>query len=394
MHLELFTNKKHTGEKMRISSKARRISYAIAAFSLATAAVFSGIAEHVAAAQVTSRYIKMGNSNPGATNVAYKVAFTTSTTSNVRGIVVDFCSNDPIIGDACTAPTGFNVNRATTSLNNQTNISGFSVYTSDATNNRIILVNAAGGSVSSGTAVSFELGNGTTNGITNPTGTAGSYYARIYTYATNTAAQSHSTDSPTGYVDYGGIALSTAAVINITAKVMEQLTFCVYKSTCGDDPSFTIGHAVGTATIIDNSAVDTSPTNFSISTNANGGASIRLKGDTLKNGANSIAAAGAAAKTLIAGTENFGVRLSTAGTNITGVAPYNGGSGSQYGLDITSAAGDSTANVTSTFGGQIATLSGPVSNSVSTLTFAATASNTTPAGTYTAAEQLIATGTF
>jgi len=178
--------------------------------------------------------------------------------------------------------------------------------------------------------------------------------------------------------------MSTGKIINITARVMESLSFCVYSSSCGDDPSMTIGH--GTNNILDATAVDTKTANFSISTNAQSGATIRLKGDTLKSGTNSIAAAGASPITIVAGTANFGMRISAAGTNTTATSPYNGGSGSQYGFN--------TANTTSTYGDNIATLSGPVNSSASTMTFAATAANTTPAGIYTAAEQLIATGQF
>lgn len=377
---------------MKVQNRARRTVYVLTACMLVVATVFSGLVQHASAGQITTRSIRLSSSQPSAANVVYRVGFTTSTTGNIGGIVVDFCSNNPIIGDSCTAPGGLNVNRATTSVNNQTGISGFAVYTSDTTDNRIIITDSTPASV--GGAVSFELGNGTTNGFTNPSAT-GSFYARIYTYATEAAAQGHNTNTPTGYVDYGGVALSTAAVVNITARVMETLSFCVYNTTCGDDPSFTIGHTVGTTTVIDDSVVDTSTVNFSISTNANGGASIRMKGDTLKTagGSNDINAAGTSAVAFAAGTENFGLRVSTSGTNITATAPYNGAA-NNYGFDVTSAAGDTTANVTSTFGGLIATLSGPVSNSVSTLTFGATASSTTPAGTYTATQQLIATGTF
>jgi hypothetical protein len=270
--------------------------------------------------------------------------------------------------------------------------------TSDSTNNRIIITNGSGGNINAGIPISFDLGNGTTNGFTNPSVTtpatdSATFYARIYTYTTAAAATSHNTNSPSGYQDYGGIALGIVPTINITAKVQETLSFCVYKTTCGDDPSFTIGHTVGTATVIDANQIDPADVNFSISTNANGGAKIRMKGDTLKSNGNSISAAGASAFTFVAGTEKFGVRVSTAGTNITAAAPYNGAAG-DYGLDITTADSDTTANIKGSFGGVIATLSGPVNNSVTTLTFAAAASNTTPAGTYTAAEQLITTGSF
>lgn len=391
---------------MKARSGARRTLHVFVACMLVTATVFSSMVQHVSAGQITTRSIKIGKSQASATNVPYRVAFSIPTSGNVGGIVIDFCENNPIIGDTCDGldSEGFNTNNSTVSLNNQTGITGFSVSTTGSDANTIVIGKASATSVSG--AVSFEFGNGTSNGFTNHDGFDGAgttpintFYARIYTYATQAAAQSHNEDTPSGYVDYGGIAMSLAAVINITARVMETLSFCVYDATCGDDPSFTIGHAVGTTTVIDDSAIDTDTVNFSISTNANGGAKIRMKGDTLKTagGGNDINAAGAgtgtAATAFSAGTEAFGLRISTLGTNISTAAPYDGAAGS-YGLDTTTSDSDTTTNVTGLYGGIIASLSGPVSNSVSTITFGATASTTTPAGTYTAAQQLIATGTF
>ena len=75
---------------------------------------------------------------------------------------------------------------------------------------------------------------------------------------------------------------------------------------------------------------------------------------------------------------------------MSATSPYTT-SASTYALDVSSAG---TSDVTTTYGGQLAALSGPTTASVTTLTFGATASPTTPAGTYTAAEQLIAAGTF
>ena len=178
--------------------------------------------------------------------------------------------------------------------------------------------------------------------------------------------------------------MSTGKSISITARVMETLAFCVFNASCGDSPNMTIGH--GANSILDATAVDTKTVSFSLSTNAQSGATIRLKGDTLKAGSNSIAAAGSSAITFAQGTPDFGMRISTAGTNITATVPYNGGSGTQYAFN--------TTNTTGTYGDNIATLSGPVNSSTTTLTFAATAGNTTPAGIYTSSEQLIATGTF
>lgn len=370
-------------------NRLKRSAYIAVALTLTVLGAASGIVGHLSAAQLTARSIRLSNSTPDANNVIYRVGFTTATTDDIGGIAIDFCSNTPIIGDACNAPTGFDVNEGTLTVNAETNIGAIVVDTGSTSANSLRLT-LTPASISSGTAVSFELGD-ITNAIHNPTA-VGSFYARIYTYDTSAGATGHTVATPAGYLDYGGIAMSTATVINITARVMETLSFCVYNATCGDDPSIIIGHVVGTATVISETEFDVAAVNFSISTNANGGAAIRMKGDTLKSGANDINAAGTPAVLFVDGdgVEHFGLRLSTSGTGITATAPYNGAADT-FGLVVT---GGGANDVTSTFGGQIAALGGPVNNSVSTVTFAASASNTTPAGTYTAAQQLIATGTF
>lgn len=360
----------------------RTILYPGLTLLLAVAAVLPSLGQKAFAAQLTSRSIKMSSSNAGATSTSYEIAFTTATAGVLKGVVIDFCDNTPIIGDStCTAPTGFTV--GTPTVSGTSGLPGSWTASSANSGRTLLLTNAANAtSVGASTAITITL---TT--ATNPTTDNHSFYGRMLTYLNASGADSPATYTPGtegAYVDAGGVAMSTGKVINITARVMESLAFCVYDSSCGDDPSMTLGH--GANVILDSTAVDTDTANFSLSTNAQSGATIRLKGDTLKSGSNDIDAAGASAVTISAGTEKFGVRISTAGTNITATAPYNGGSGSQYGFN--------TTNTTSTYGDNIATLSGPVNSSITTLTFAATAANTTAAGIYTAAQQLIATGQF
>jgi hypothetical protein len=375
--------------------KVKRSGYVALSLFLALVGVMADI--HMAsAAPLASRSIRISKSAIGTSsagqNVVYRVGFTISSSITVGGLAVDFCSNSPLIGETCTAPGGLNTNFASLSINNQSGITDFSVDTTNSDANTVILTRTA--AASSG-AVSFELGNGSTNGFTNPTA-VGTFYARIYTYTTTLGAQGHNEDAATGYGDTGGIALSTAAVISITARVQETLSFCVYPGggSCGQAPTITIGHDNGAGTfIIDTASADTATIDFSLSTNASGGAVVRMKGDTLKDSVtptpNNIDAAGSPATTFAAGIEFFGLRLSTAGS-LTAIAPYNGAV-NNYGLVVT---GGGTDDITSTFGGSIASSGGPVDSSVSTIMFAAQASNTTAAGVYTASEQLIATGTF
>ena len=373
---------------MKTTHRVRRGLYAVAAFVLVGASMLSGLNSRASAAQVQSRSITMSSSNSGATSTSYHVTFNVATSNNVGGIVVDFCDNTPLIGDtSCTVPTGFTVTGSPTFTTTGAIGSGWSASSLNS-GQVFLLSNSTPVALTAGNTVDFTI-----TSVTNPTTSNHSFYARLVTYATSAAMNSGYTVSGTtraanpGGVDYGGIALSTAKVINITARVMETLSFCVYNATCGDDPSISLGH--GANNVLDTSQIDTNVVNWSLSTNAQNGGFVRIKGDTLKAGTNDINAAGASPTLFTAGTEMFGVKVTTAGTNITASSPYNSGTADTYGFDT-----NSTDGTTSTYGDLLATLSGPVNNSVSTITFAATASNTTAAGIYTASEQLIATGTF
>ncbi|HJP96440.1 MAG TPA: hypothetical protein VJ843_03635 [Candidatus Saccharimonadales bacterium] len=363
---------------MKIKNRRlRRAVYSASALALAVATLIPSLSAKVSAAQVTSRSIQMSSSTAGNTGTSYDVKFTTATTGVIQGVVVDFCDETPLIGDAtCTKPTGFSVGTPTV-----TGVTGLTAGTWTAgqlnTNRTLTLTNSSGASVNSGTAVEFTL---TT--ATNPSTANHTFYARILTYATPGGATGYVAGTEGSYIDYGGVALATGTPIVITARVMESIAFCVYKTSCGDDPSFTIGNANN---VLDTSAVYTKTVNFSLATNAQSGADIFLKGGTLTSGSNTIAAKGATAGAITAGTAAFGLYLSTLGTNVTATSPYSS-TASNYALD--------TPNTTSTYGQQIAGMSGPTNTSVTTLTYGATASNTSAAGIYTATHQLIATGRF
>lgn len=370
------------------------------------------------AAQLSTRSIEMSDSGVSAgsitsgvgsgTNVDYHVGFTVSNVAtNIGGIAIDFCSNSPIVGDTCTAPTGFNANSSTTTINNQVGISGYTTYTVAPVANRIILTNSVAAAPTQAN-ISFDIGNGTNNGVTNPS-VEGSFYARIYTYTTATAAQTHNTSSPSGYTDYGGIATSTANVITITARVQETLLFCVSgaapTANCGavTTPAVSLGH--GANTILDSTAVDTGNVYSQLSTNATSGAVVRMRNSApsggLNSGSNSIPAVNGGAgtsSTMTAGTAAFGVNVAngvivsgSGGSGSVSADANYGPTGGQYGMDTTTAGG---ANVLGNFGDRIVYSTAPVNNINNTYTFAATAFNTTPSGVYTANISLIATGTF
>lgn len=348
--------------------------------AFASLLVIMATSGHSAAAQVTSRSIEMSDSTASTVGATYHVSFKTATTGNIQGIVVDFCDNDPLIGDSCTAPSGFTVTTSPT-FANLAGTNPTTGWTASQLNSgrTFLLTNGSAGSVAASTTVSFDI-----TSVTNPNTANHSFYARILTYATPGGATGYVAGTEGSYVDAGGIALSTATPLTVTARVQEELSFCVFNATCGDSPAITLGH--GSNTVLDATAVDTNTDQFSCSTNAQGGVNVRMKGNTLTSGSNTIPAVSPSPGAITAGTAAFGMYISTNGTGMAAPPAEYAGTSGDYGFN--------TTNIGSTYGDTIDTSTGVLNNSITAMTFGATASNTTPAGIYTATEQLIATGTF
>lgn len=395
--------------------RLRRIAYSMLAMGVLGATTLPALSGTASAAQVTARSVQLSSAAPGnggGTNVIYKVSFTVdNAATNIGGVAIDFCSNTPIVGDACTAPTGLDSNDTTLSVNNQTNISGLSVDAANSTANKVILTRTAGAPTAA--ALSFELGNGTTNGFTNPNavttsnaGTQGTFYARIYTYTTSAAAQGHSTGTPTGYTDYGGVAMSTSRQITVTAKVQETLSFCVYTGAdcAAGGAAVTLGDTNGVLSTAGN-FVDVN-TKYYIATNA-GGASpsayVRFKAPLLTSGSNTIATIGTSATTPAASnTSLFGLCTNQVSGSLTAIAPYNSagcssatqtaGTGSTGGVGTAQFAFD-TAAAASTFGDDLASTSAGT-GSEGRVAFVGQTNATQAAGIYTSTFNFIATATY
>lgn len=379
-----------------IDQKAGRI---VASLGLLLATILPTLTPALAsAAQITSRSVELSNSTASATGVTYQIDFTS--VGAAEAVLIDFCSNTPLIGEACTAPTGLDVTSVAESDADIT-----SVVDEDA--NTLFIE----GSVAATTAKSFEV---TT--ITNPS-TAGPMYARIITYATSLAnAQSQYTDAENlgTYVDTGSVAVSVTSGIGVTGDVLETMTFCVSGANtvtagCASGitaPTLEIGETSGSVVALSASAVSTSSVYTQLSTNALGGAIVSLKSNTTGCGGLSrlgaadfatgcgIAAAGTTL-TVDAGEAQIGVRGSTATDEGTATGAFvTTGSYDTTNYRLNYVNGDASG-VTGPYGDPFLTSSGaPVSNKEMQLTFGASISPTTPAGRYTANYSLIATGTF
>jgi hypothetical protein len=392
-----------------------RCSYAIvAAVFLALAGLLPILTQTAGASGsgglLEPRSITMSDATPGATTVTYQLKFTPATTEATGAIIVDFCSDTPIIGATCaysnaTVP----VDTSATASVGALTTSGYHGHTMEVT----------GLSLTSGTPFTETFSS-----MINPTQSCAStvctFYARILTYSSTANANGYTPASSSGgttttgtYVDWGGDALSTVQTISVTATVMEQLTFCDSGSsitTCSttSTPSVTLGHG-GPPAVLTASAVDTGNVYTQTSTNALSGVSVAMKATTSgttcgglsSNGGTSCGipavntGSGApSAVTITAGTAGIGMCVDPGSANTVASQPYNGtctGSNT-YGMNDSTNGG--YTNLTSTYGSVVFTSTGPLTNENDTLTFGATASNVTPAGIYTANYTLVATGKF
>lgn len=409
---------------MTFKTKARRAGWLliIAAFAFGLVSVVHPPSAS-AYGLISSRYIKMSSSANGATNTIYSVGFTTATTASIGAIVVQFCSNNPIIGDTCstptTAPNGpfLNTNYATTGLYNWSTTGGttippstFTINTTTSKSNFIMLTAASPYAINTNTTITFDLGNGTTNGFTNPQTTNLTFFARITLYninnpdfSTDTNMQTTEKDA-TKLVDAGGVALSTAAVLNVTAKVQEALTFCVYtQADCATGGSAVkLGDTNNVLAATNVYYTDATP-KFDLASNALGGVVVRLKGPTLTSGTFTITSQGDAGSggsygcvqdSTSTSVEQFGVRVVTYGTGQAApTSPSGFGTQNDFGCNAGYHKFNDTLTNT-TYGQPFVATTGATDKSTTNFEIGAKAANTTEAGVYTTNLQLIATATY
>ncbi len=372
----------------------RRVGSSLAAIGMLLGLVVPAAVPAFASADVLeTRSMAMSSSVADATGVTYEFSF--NPTSAFQSLAVDFCTNSPILGEACTAPTGLNVG---TTFAFTTGSIG-TITTTGSTASAAVISGTA--PTANANAVVFTM-----SGVHNPTA-AESFYARIYTYATT----ENYTDAETvgTHVDDGAVAVSTTDAIGISAAVRETLTFCVSAAeptaACGGTtaPSLELGE--GTPKALVTGTVSTAGIYSQLSTNASSGAIVKMTNSTGCGGLKRVGESGNVCAiqpqgALAAITTNqtdgkFGVRVGTpagvSGNNfgtVTADAAY--ADATNYAMDNTT----SGNNVSSPYGDAVFASTAPVSNINVPMTFAAVAGQTTPAGLYKANMNLIATGVY
>ena len=420
---------KHKSKLTRLGTAGIAAMFLVAFSLTALTNLLLHVAPASANGQVTSRKITITNSSPGGTAV-YHVSFIPTVTTALGGIVVDFCANDPVVGDtSCTFPTSFTLG-TTVSVSN---IAGIGVGGSWVTTNSLQcgaaasnfqvlkLTNATAQAPTGGaTPITFDI-----NSVTNPS-TTGSYYARIVTFDTSANAVSQYTcatgttraASFANQIDYGGVALSTTQNILITAKVFETLSFCVYQTSCGTQANLTLGDPV-TGALSSTQAYVNNNAKYTLATNAQSGVKVNMFGLTLCRAAsltfancpafstpsaNTITGVGTTAAVSATNTEQFGMCVNAI-SGTTAQAPYDdAGTGnscstgistgtyagtSKFGFDDTNSTGSNSST-----GSLVLSSTGVVNSASSQFAFLGNVASTTEAGIYTTSLNLVATGTF
>lgn len=213
----------------------------------------------------------------------------------VGSISLEYCSNSPVIGDACTAPAGFSASGAV--LASQTGDVGFNIHAS-STVNRLILTRAPLNPTSVPSTYQF-------NNITNPSSPS-SHYVRLQTFG--------STDATGPDIEAGGVVFAIVPVLNVAAEVPPYLRFCAGVTVVSFDCSTATTFFIDFGTF-SQSFTSTASSQFVVATNAEFGYSVTLSGTTLTSGNNVIPAL-ASPTNPSPGNSQFGLNL-RANTNPT-----------------------------------------------------------------------------
>lgn len=355
-------------------------------FAVAALVITTAVPGLVSAATVTERSVEISSSTKSASNTTYNVKFKGVATST-GAFAVDFCTT-AAIGAACTPPSGLSTSGVGTSGDD-------TVSTINSNTGVKVVLDTP---TAAGVEVSVPL-----TGITNPSA-AGVIYARVVTYVDDSAYTSNYVDQDTlgTYQDSGAVALTITDGFSVSGAVLESLVFCAAKDTDTINTGCTGTLNIPNVTLGTNGVLDTTPSEGTIktqiSTNAANGAAVWLKSSTAGGGLKRAEASSSDITPLSSGgpyatfpsnSAKFGLKLA----NLTGGTAAAGSySASEYFLEYAS---NNATGVTSAYGSQIYNTGGdPISDGTANLTFAAATSNLTPAGSYSASLNLIATGKF
>lgn len=432
-----------------LQSKARKIAIYLQAAVLVGAGLTPLVlTETASAAQLTTRSVTISTSQAEATGVEYEFGFTLPSTTAVQGIVFEFCTT-PL--STCTLPTDMNVDHAGAAGVSVTQTfsqaTAFTEYDADGSGDLGDCDNADAGAASTQYCVTRTQGGLETadskeitlTGIVNPSMSVNyqTVYVRVALYSdTAFATQVHE----------GTVAAAIARQLTINGRVQERLLFCVAAiddggaldgdlpadmTECGaiTDPTVVDLGVIDNSTIARSPVPNTPPTSQGnnkygiamVNTNASGGVSVTYFAEPDSTGTEQLRnfrvpgatcdasdtdvfdqcfKAASVATEMAVGNEDFGLNIpcivSDGSTqNLAADVDYDNEGTTTQSADCENTDTDYYYHwngTTSTDG--IASSNTVVDNEILKLSFAATASATTPTGSYTVTSTYIATPQF
>jgi hypothetical protein len=326
----------------------------------------------VNALQLTQRSLTLSNSAPSPATSSYTFGFTVGQTTTIKSVNIDICTTAS--GSCSPAGTGVPSGLSTTgaAVGAISGIGSGGTWTGTfTTNGRLRIANNSNTGTPTTVSVQFT-------GITNPTATNTTFYARITTYSD--AAWS----TP---IDAGTVATSTSTPIQLSAQVDETLTFCtgtsgITSSSC----SGATGSSVNLGTLTP-STTGSGTSQMGISTNAGSGYNITVNGTTLTSGSNTITAL-ATQTASTQGNSQFGLNLRDNATPNVGTDPQGAGTATPTTNYNTA---DQYRFVTAD---QVASKGSADDFRLFTVSYIANINGAQPAGSYTSTLTFIATATF
>jgi hypothetical protein len=260
---------------------------------------------NVHGAQLPQRSLELGTAEASKTTT-YTLGFTTEQQETLGSIRLQICANDPIIGDACDPPDGFDMSSA--QLVSQVGTPNDYTITSRSANELLLSHPPAQADIGA-----FEF---TLSGITNPSA-AGTYYGRLLTYPTQ--------DGSGQDTDHGGLAMSITSNLQISATVPPYLYFCSGLTISGTDCTTAQGNYINLGEL-STKAASAAQSQMVAGTNADTGYTITMGGTTMTSGNNVIPGL-VTPNVSRPGTSQFGLNLVGNQDPLIGQNPAGGGSG-------------------------------------------------------------------
>ncbi len=410
---------------MHVNALLRRGSTALTWFTVVALVVASmlplvAMSDRVDAAQVTTRKITMESSEPDL-ETSYDIDFVVPS-GTIGSFRVEFCNADPIPGQACTFTAvgddvpQFDANAGSAAaLNGSPSFGGQAITLSGPSVGDNYLDFTLGATVvAADTAFAVTVdnidnpSNDTESALSNILGRTednNTFYARIYTFASTTPTAYLVGTPPLGNNE-GGVAISTANQLTLTARVQEVLYFCVGDTDAGSNSDCTdiTGSTVDLG-VLDSGDVNVSSTEGAtgdqngyvmVRTNAASGVDIDYFGANLDSGTATITGRTSEAA-ISAGTEEWGMEVDGGAVDVTNGTTSNLVLDTDFDTDDQYYWGTPTAATPEDLAASSAGATAAdrvVDDELLVLDFAASVNALTPTGLYDTTITFVATPTF